>query len=209
MPRATPACSAPARRAFCTARAAASHASANATPTVELCGTGVDESCDGTIDEADCELCLPADTILLPTQTKRSVLRLKVNDGRVITKGQFELPPSVTLAPATEPVTLRVRDAGGDYIVTIPAGGFVGSSNGRSFKFRDTSAPYENGGMQKARLKLASDLHTVRYSFKAKGLTLPAFAAGPGSLHGEGRFTLLHRLRPHLHPERVWLEDVV
>jgi len=31
-------------------------------PGVELCGTGTDEDCDGTVDEAECQDCLPGDT---------------------------------------------------------------------------------------------------------------------------------------------------
>ena len=156
---------------------------ADAAPATELCATGVDEDCDGEIDETPCDLCAAADTVSLPTQTKRTTVRIDASAGRVITKGEFVVPAAVLIAPASEPVTIRLRDgASGQFLATLPAGIFHGASNGRTFTFSDIAAPYENGGMQKAYLKFGRDLHTVRYAFKARNLSLPAFAGGTGDV---------------------------
>jgi hypothetical protein len=89
----------------------------------------------------------------------------------------------MAIAPASEPVTLRVRDSlGGSYLATIPGGSFVAAPSGRNFKFGDLAAPYENGGVQKAYLKIGSDRHSVRYLVKSRGVALPSFAPGTGAL---------------------------
>ncbi|MGH7789201.1 MAG: N,N-dimethylformamidase beta subunit family domain-containing protein [Candidatus Binatia bacterium] len=154
---------------------------ANVAPTIELCATGIDESCDGATDEPACELCLAANTVGLDTQTKRSSIKLRASDDRVITKGRIALPVGVVVSPASEPVTVQVRDgAGGGYLGTLAAGTLIAAPNNRSWKFKDAQAPYENGGLQTARLGLGQQ--TLTYLFKARGLALPPFAGGTGSV---------------------------
>lgn len=151
-------------------------------PTVELCGTGSDENCDGTTDEPACELCLPEDTVVADGQTARSVLRRRAQAGRVATRGAFRIPAGMSVAPDAEPVTLRIHDTGGDYLATIPAGEITRSPTGRSFRFDDAGALRATGGMQKVRMRLRGDQRDVRYAFKARGMSLPPFAGGMGSL---------------------------
>jgi hypothetical protein len=156
---------------------------ADAAPTAELCDTGDDEDCDGATDETPCDFCAAVDTVSLPTQTKRTTLRIDPSAGRVITKGEFDVPPTATIQPGSEPVTIRVRDGGGhQFVATVPAGTFAAAGNGRTFNFIDTSAPYDTGGLQKAYLKMSRDLHTVRYAFKARTLALPTIIGGVGDV---------------------------
>ena len=156
---------------------------ADAAPATELCATGDDEDCDGETDETPCDLCATADTVSLPTQTKRTTVRMDASAGRVITKGEFVVPPIATIQPGSEPVTILVRDGGGhQFLATMPAGTFAAAGSGRTFKFVDTSVPYDTDGLQKAYIKIGHDLHTVKYAFKARNLALPAFVGGTGDI---------------------------
>ncbi|TFH21477.1 MAG: hypothetical protein E4H03_10575, partial [Myxococcales bacterium] len=145
----------------------------------EICGTGLDEDCDGEVDEAsDCLLCLPENTTSLATMTKRNTIKLQTTAARdkVIAKGTFFLPAAGAIAADTEDMTLRLTDeVGGFYEATIPAGLFVKASNGRKFQYKDASSPFENGGMRQGKMSLKSDLVTTKYTFKAQELDLPSF----------------------------------
>ncbi|MEE8311550.1 MAG: hypothetical protein V3R77_04785, partial [Candidatus Binatia bacterium] len=88
----------------------------------------------------------------------------------------FFLPSAGEIAADTEDVTVRLTDeAGGFYEGTIPAGLLIKATNGRKFKYKDTSSPFENGGMRQAKMSLKSDLITTKYTFKAQELDLPTF----------------------------------
>ena len=152
--------------------------------TAEICNTGADEDCDGEVDEpADCQLCLPENTIDLSTQTKRNTIKLQTtpNRDKVIAKGTFFLPSAGEITADTDAVTLRVTDENGAfYEGTVPAGLFIKATNGRKFKYKDKTSPFENGGLRQGKMSLKSDLITTKYTFKAQELELPVFT-GPGS----------------------------
>ena len=153
-------------------------------PAQEQCNTGLDEDCDGEIDEVtDCALC--SSTVELSTQTKKTAVKLslRIDADKVQTKGTLLLPDGAPFQPDASNVTLAITDgAGAYYLGTIPSGGFVASSNRRSFKFKDRFAPFENAGLKTAKFSVASDGRTVKYSFKAQTLNLPAFTAGTGTV---------------------------
>jgi hypothetical protein len=151
-------------------------------PSSELCGTALDEDCNGQTDEAGCVYCLPADSVTLATQTKKTSAKLSVIPARdgVQTKGTFTLPGGVTFAPDVAQVALRLTDGSGTtwYEVVLPAGSFVASGSRRSFKFSDRTLAL--AGLKSAKFSLVS-LGTVKYAFKAKGRDQPPFVTGAGS----------------------------
>ena len=157
----------------------------NVEASTEICDTGADEDCDGEIDEvSDCALCPPGNTVELSTQTKKTGVKLVSSPDRdtLSTKGTFLLPPATLFAPQDVSVTVRISDATGSfYVGTLPAGSFVASSNGRSFKFKDRFRPFELDGMKSAKLSLKGDGVTVKYAFKADERNFPAFTAGTGT----------------------------
>jgi len=65
------------------------------------------------------------------------------------------------------------------YDGTIPAGSFIAASSRPSFKFNDSTLA--SAGIRTAKLTVASDGVTVKYSFKMKGLDDPPFFAGTGT----------------------------
>ena len=152
------------------------------TPGVELCASGVDEDCDGEVDESDCVPCTPANTVTLATQTKKTIVRVATGSGQVKTKGTFILPSAGLIDPAAEAVGLWVTDGSGAlrYQGVLPAGSFTGTGGGRTFKFTDPTQAFD--GMRSAKLGIKHDQVTVKYSFKAKGVDVPAFEAGTGTL---------------------------
>ena len=149
-------------------------------PEPEQCGTGIDEDCDGSIDENDeCALCLPDDTVSLATQTIRN--RIKRNGApasdQIAVKGTFSLPAPGASRPDAEDVTVRLDGEAGVYWeATLAAGSIEKSRSGRRFSYTDRDEPFEHGGVYKAKLTLKRDLTTVRYVVKAKGLDLVAFS---------------------------------
>jgi hypothetical protein len=48
----------------------------NVEPSPELCGTGIDEDCNGPTDEPGCIDCLPADSVSATTQTRKTPVKL-------------------------------------------------------------------------------------------------------------------------------------
>ena len=155
----------------------------NVDPSTELCGTGVDEDCNGQTDEPGCVDCLPANSVSAATQTVRTTIRLSpaAAGDSAQTKGSFRLPAGVTLAPDTQDVLLRLTDGTGTtyYSGTIPAGTFVAASNRRSFKVNDRTMAH--AGVRASKFTVGGDGVTVKYSFKMKGLDEPAFVAGTGT----------------------------
>jgi N,N-dimethylformamidase beta subunit-like, C-terminal/Putative metal-binding motif/Bacterial Ig domain len=150
-------------------------------PGVELCNSGADENCNGQTDETPCDPCLPANTVSNAEQTKRTKLRLRETAGRdkVLTKGTFTLPPGLTIDPANETVSVRIRDGQGlAYQATLPAGSFAAASNGKSFRFIDRTLAHD--GVKTAKFRLRGG--AVKYLLKAQGLDQPAFTAGAGTV---------------------------
>ncbi len=152
-------------------------------PSGELCGTGLDEDCNGQTDEPGCIDCLPADSVTAPTQTLKTSVKLSPTAARdsAQTKGSFRLPSGLTLAPDGQDVMLRLTDGTGTtyYSGTIPAGSFVASSSRRSFKFNDRTMAH--AGVRASKFTVAGDGTLVKYSFKMKGLDEPPFIAGTGT----------------------------
>jgi hypothetical protein len=117
--------------------------------------------------------CEPVNTTEQDTQTKRTTIKYK---GPLITardtfktKGAFvsATDPGIT----SEAVTVGMQDSVGDYYeATVPMGGFI-TTNGKTFKFKDKTKPYENNGLQSAKFVKKSDGQTYQYTFKSKELT--------------------------------------
>lgn len=53
----------------------------NVEPSPELCGTGIDEDCNGQTDEPGCIDCLPADSVSATTQRRKTSVRLSLAPG--------------------------------------------------------------------------------------------------------------------------------
>ncbi|HXJ34350.1 MAG TPA: MopE-related protein [Candidatus Eisenbacteria bacterium] len=155
----------------------------NAAPTAELCLGGVDEDCDGQIDEiGDCVLCPAGATVSSSVMTKVTKVRLSASADRdkVQTTGTMILPVPFSIAPDVQDVTVRITDGVGYYYqTTIPAGHFLRSGSGRRFSFSDPTMQF--GGIRKAKFTLRGDGVTVKYSFKSQGLNEPPFNAGTGA----------------------------
>jgi hypothetical protein len=117
------------------------------------------------------------------TQTRRTSVKLSLAPGRdnAQTQGTFRVPIGVVLAPDTQAVMLRLTDGTGAtfYDGTIPAGSFITSASRRNFKFNDPTLAH--AGIRAAKLTVASDGVTVKYSFKMKGLDSPPLVAGTGT----------------------------
>ncbi|TFH23627.1 MAG: hypothetical protein E4H03_05730, partial [Myxococcales bacterium] len=149
------------------------------TPEAEICGSGEDEDCDGTVDEPeDCVLCLPENTISLATQTRRNKIKLITSPLRdkFIAKGTF-FQPSAGFSQADEgDVVIRVTDElGVFYEALLPAGTVSETKPGRKYEYKDSSKPYELDGLRQLKMSLKSDLITTKYKIKAQDLDLPAF----------------------------------
>jgi hypothetical protein len=147
----------------------------------ELCENGLDEDCNGSVDEAGCS-CAMAETVVSSTQTRINKVRLSEADQRdkVLVKGSFMLPMPGLIDPASQVVRVRLTDGQGlHYEGSIPAASFSASPSGRTFKFSDPSLA--NDGLKKAKFVIRGDETTVKYLFKAQGLNQPTFSAGTGT----------------------------
>ena len=154
-------------------------------PQPEICGNATDEDCDGTIDDLDaCGVtCSPANTVSVNDQTKKTIVALSTAGDRdkVITKGAFALPLGVALSLDGAPVRVEVRDGAGIYYVgVIPADQMTANSSGRVFKFKDRFPPFENNGLQSAKLSVKGTL--VKYLFKARSLNLPGLTGNTSTV---------------------------
>jgi glucose/arabinose dehydrogenase len=155
-------------------------------PGIELCATGMDENCDGAVDEVSCAPCLPANTVAAAEQTRRTTAKVRPGaDGRdkLRTKGRFTLTQAGLIDPTTQEVVLRLQDGAGAafYEGSLPAGSFAANRTGRVFTFKDPTKPYEASGLKRAKIVVAGDQLSVRYAFKAEGLDLPSFVPGTGT----------------------------
>jgi hypothetical protein len=115
-------------------------------------------------------------------QTKKTQVKLSANpeSDKVKTGGEFVLPEGTTFLPSAVDVKVTLRDALGSYYeATIPAGKFIGASNGRSYKFKDNLLVHN--GMRTAKLSVGSDGRTVRYKFSVQRRDLAPFVTGVGS----------------------------
>ena len=110
-------------------------------PQPERCDSGVDEDCDGSIDEFDdCMLCLAGDTVPLATQTTRNrVTRGSgLESGQIVLKGSFSLPLAGVIQPEAEDVLLRVDDES-DLLASDPAGRSLATRTGGRSRTRTAS----------------------------------------------------------------------
>jgi hypothetical protein len=152
---------------------------ASVAPSPEVCDSGLDEDCDGEVDEAgSCQLCTPENTYELPAQTKRTVLKFpfSTSSDKVICKGAFVMPAPQASAPELEDITLRVIDEVDTvYQVVLPAGTLTKDSSGRRFAYKDRTRPFEPNGVKQAKMTLQKDLITLKYKLKALDLDLPGF----------------------------------
>ncbi len=151
----------------------------------EVCGNGIDEDCDGMLDDADvCPLfCTAANTISATTQTARTKATLKeqADADKLLAKGSFILPSAAPLLDPQQPVTIAVSDgAGAWFTASVPGAAF--SASGAKTSFKDKFAPYENGGVQLMQLAVGGDGRTVKFKVKARSLNLPTPQAGSGSV---------------------------
>ncbi len=147
----------------------------NACTSSDVCGGG---TCSGTGVPL---CCTPVNTVQLDTMVKKTVLKLKADAGgdKLIAKGAFV--SAGVFNPADVAVSLGITDSAGSlYEGSIVTGSFV--ANGTKFQFKDSTAPYEQGGVYISRLKVLGDNATVKYLFKARGLDLPTPDTGVGSL---------------------------
>jgi N-acetylneuraminic acid mutarotase len=146
----------------------------------EVCDSGLDEDCDGDIDElTDCTLCLPENTFELPAQTRKTIIKFpaSVDSDKAIAKGSFVMPAPAASDPASEDVLVRIADESGIfYQAMLPAGSLLPATNGRKFSYRDPGLPYELDGVSQAKLGLKSDLRTMKYTIKGQSLSLPGFS---------------------------------
>jgi hypothetical protein len=87
----------------------------NVDPSPELCGTGVDEDCNGQTDEPGCVDCFPANSVTATTQTRRTSVKPSLTPAHdsAQTQGSIRVPTEVVLAPDTQPVMLRLTDGTG------------------------------------------------------------------------------------------------
>ncbi len=149
-------------------------------PGIEVCANGLDEDCDGIPDAADaCVPCAAEDTIPLTTQTKTSAIkRASAPDrDRIVIAGSFILPVGSAHDFSSEAIIVRLEsDASAYYEATLPAGALRAGPNGRTYSYLDRIEPFELGGLRQARLAVKRDGVTVRYLFKARALSLPAFS---------------------------------
>jgi hypothetical protein len=101
---------------------------------------------------------------------------------KVLVRGTFALPQAGAVAPDAESVTVRLTDGSGalHYEGTIPAGSFTASTNGRSFKFRDSTLAHD--GLRVATFRIKGDGVTTGYSVKALQLNQPPFSPGTGTV---------------------------
>jgi hypothetical protein len=123
------------------------------------------------------------ETINVVVQTKSTSIKLSPNpeSDRIKTGGAFLLPEGALFMPNLSAVKVTVRDTLGSYYeATIPEGRFVGSSSGRSYKFKDNLMVHN--GMRQAKMSVGSDGRTVRYKFSVQRRDLPDFATGIGGL---------------------------
>ena len=130
--------------------------------------------------------CDPGNTAELSTQTKTTKVTYKgptlVNHDQFKTKGAFISATPLSTSITTEAVTVGMTDSTGDYYeATVPAMGFT-STNGKTFKFKDKTKPYENNGLQSAKFALKSDGQTYQYQFKAKEFDIGGLPNGNGIL---------------------------
>ena len=166
-------------RAADTVEAAAFVCVPDTTGSSEICSNGLDDDCDGESDEADdCALCIPAETTTLPTQTKKTKIKLSDSPARdkVSSQGAFVMSDPESSSPDSEDVTVLVTDESGDYyIVTIPAGSFESKTGGKKYLYKDKSKPYELGGVKSAKFQRGRDGITMKYKINAKELDQAAF----------------------------------
>ncbi len=139
-----------------------------------VCTTG--DVCAGGTCQAGANTCPfgcePGNTTELGTQTKTTKVKYKgPTTGRdgFKTKGAFISGDDLGID--VNAVTVGMTDALGDYYeATVASGGFT-STNGRTYKFKDSTRPYENNGLQTAKIVKKSDGQTYQYSFKSKEWT--------------------------------------
>jgi N-acetylneuraminic acid mutarotase len=154
-------------------------------PSAEICFSALDEDCDGEIDEAaDCQLCLPEDTIELATQNRRTTIKLSSSGGdKLQVKGTFVMPTIGASAPDSEDMVVRVTDAAGPYFdASLPAQTLIPATNGRKFSYKDQTSPFDLDGVRQAKLALKGDLRSTQYTIKAQELTLPSFVGTTASV---------------------------
>jgi hypothetical protein len=148
-------------------------------PGLEICGNGIDENCDGVIDEiGECLLCLPESTVESSTQTKSNTIKRRETPGsdRIVVKGSF-VAVEPGSAPDLEDLILRLENAAGVYYeATLPAGALDKAKNGRRFSYKATGEPFVHDGLRQVKLVVSSDLVTLRYTFKADALSLSEFS---------------------------------
>jgi hypothetical protein len=159
----------------------------NVTPEAEICANEIDEDCDGATDEIDdCRLCIVDSTFESSSQTKRNVIKQHASPARdrVVAKGGFQMWVGAPDGPEAADVTLRIAHQDGVlYEGTLAAGSFVRSANGRKYSYKDTTEPFEQGGIRQAKIVLKRDGTTARYTFKAQGLDLPGLVGTQSTSH--------------------------